>query len=93
MRIGTTTAFSMTATVDVLKAIAEGRGPRRSMIALGYSGWGGGQLEGELKRNGWITADADEEIVFGEDDGGKWAAALRLLGIDPSLLSATGGTA
>lgn len=86
-------AFSMTATVDVLKAIAEGNGPRRAMIALGYSGWGGGQLEGELRRNGWLTCDADEEIVFGEDDSGKWAAALRRIGIDPSLLSATGGTA
>ena len=86
-------AFAMTATVDVLKAIAEGVGPRRAMIALGYSGWGGGQLESELRRNGWLTCDADEEIVFGEDDSGKWAAALARLGIDPSLLSATGGTA
>lgn len=85
--------FSMTATVDVLKAIAEGAGPRRSLIALGYAGWGGGQLEGELRRNGWLTADADEEIVFGLADEAKWAAALGRLGIDPALLSGAGGTA
>lgn len=86
-------SYSMTATVDVLKAIAAGQGPRRSMIALGYSGWGGGQLEGELRQNGWLTCDADEEIVFGADDGAKWAAALAKLGIDPAALSAVGGTA
>ncbi len=85
--------FSMTATVDVLKAIAEGVGPRRSIIALGYSGWAGGQLESELRRNGWLTVDADEELVFSLADDEKWSAALRRLGIDPALLSAEGGNA
>lgn len=86
-------AFSMTATIDILKAIAAGEGPRRSMIALGYAGWAGGQLEGELQRNGWLTCDADEEIVFGRSNDGKWAAALGKLGVDPKMLSAEGGTA
>ena len=83
----------MTATVDVLKAIAAGAGPRRSMIALGYAGWGEGQLEGELRDNGWLTCDGDEEIIFGDDDASKWTAALAKLGIDPMMRSASGGTA
>lgn len=86
-------AFSMTATVDVLRAIAAGAGPRRAMIALGYAGWAGGQLEDELQRNGWLTCDADDEIVFGRDDERKWTAALAKLGVDPMLLSAEGGSA
>ncbi|MEO0362163.1 MAG: YqgE/AlgH family protein, partial [Pseudomonadota bacterium] len=59
----------------------------------GYAGWGGGQLEGELQRNGWLTVDADEAIVFGEDDDAKWTAALAKLGVDPTVLSAEGGSA
>lgn len=84
---------SMTATIDILQAIATGGGPRLSMIALGYAGWAGGQLESELRENGWLTCDADEEIVFGRNDDGKWIAALAKLGIDPMLLSASGGSA
>lgn len=85
--------FSMTATIDILKAIAAGEGPRRAMIALGYSGWGEGQLEGELQQNGWLTVDADEEIVFGRANEDKWEAALAKLGVDPRMLSAEGGSA
>jgi putative transcriptional regulator len=88
-----TEEVSLTATLDVLRAIAVGEGPRKSLIALGYSGWGPSQLEGELQRNGWLTCDADEELIFSRDDAGKWSRALRKLGVDPSLLSATGGTA
>lgn len=84
---------SMTATVDVLKALAAGNGPRHAMIALGYAGWGGGQLEGELQRNGWLTCDSDEELIFGLNDDDKWAAALAKLGVDPTWLSAEGGSA
>ena len=83
----------MTATIDILKAIAAGQGPRRALIALGYAGWAGGQLEGELQRNGWLTCDADEEIVFGRSNDKKWEAALAKLGVDPRMLSAEGGTA
>ena len=85
--------LSMTASVEILRDIAAGEGPRRSMIALGYAGWGEGQLEGEIQRNGWLTCDADENLVFHRDDDGKWAAALAKLGIDPMLLSAEGGSA
>jgi len=84
---------SMTATVDVLKALAAGNGPRHAMIALGYAGWGGGQLEGELQRNGWLTCDSDEDLIFGLNDDDKWAAALAKLGVDPTWLSAEGGSA
>lgn len=84
---------SMTATIDILKALATGGGPREAMIALGYAGWAGGQLEGELQANGWLTCDADREIIFGRNDEEKWEAALKKLGIDPALLSAAGGSA
>ena len=85
--------ISMPATLDILKAIAVGEGPERMMIALGYAGWAGGQLEGELQRNGWLTCDADEDIVFGRANDEKWEAALAKLGVDPRMLSAEGGTA
>ncbi len=84
---------SLTATLDVLRAMAEGRGPRRAMIALGYSGWAPHQLERELQHNGWLTCDADEEILFSSNDAAKWEKALAKLGATPWLLSATGGNA
>jgi putative transcriptional regulator len=84
---------SLTATLDVLRAMAEGSGPKRALVALGYSGWAPRQLEGELQRNGWLTCEADDEILFSRDDAGKWEKALKKLGVDPSLLSAVGGTA
>ena len=85
--------FSMTATIDVLKALASGEGPANALIALGYAGWSGGQLEDELQRNGWLTCDADRDLVFGVNDDGKWEAALAKLGVDPTWLSAEGGSA
>ena len=85
--------FGMTATVDILKDIAEGRGPRKALLALGYSGWGPGQLEDELRRNGWLTCDADEALIFGTEPGGRWEAAMARIGIDPRLLSSEGGSA
>lgn len=85
--------FRMTATLDILEAIATGDGPRSSILALGYSGWGPGQLESEILANGWLTADATPDLVFGPDDGTKWSRALRAIGIDPLLLSATAGRA
>lgn len=84
---------SMTASVEILRDIAAGEGPRQAMIALGYAGWGSGQLEDELQRNGWLTCDSDAELVFSRDDDGKWAAALARLGITPLSLSAEGGRA
>ncbi len=86
-------AVGMTATMDVLEDIAMGRGPARAMLALGYAGWGAGQLENEIRQNGWLTCDPREDIIFGHDNDHKWSGALKLLGIDPLLLSATAGHA
>lgn len=88
-----TADIGMTATLDILEDIGEGNGPARAILALGYSGWGPGQLEAEIGRNGWLTSETDPEIVFDTDWGGKWAAALRRIGIDPSSLSSTAGRA
>lgn len=86
-------AFGMTATKDILVEIADGRGPRDVLTALGYAGWGPGQLESELKQNAWLTADAETAIVFDADDSAKWKKALKTLGIDPLMLSGEGGRA
>lgn len=85
--------FGMTATLDILEHIAGGDGPAQALLALGYSGWGPGQLEGEIARNGWLTAEASPEIVFSADNGSKWGRALKTLGVDPILLSAEAGRA
>ena len=85
--------FSMTATLDVLEMIANGDGPTRRMVILGYAGWGPGQLEDEIAANGWLTCDASPDLVFDRDDSGKWEAALKKLGISPLALSAEGGRA
>ncbi len=84
---------SMTATTDVLRDLAQGDGPRASLLALGYSGWGPGQLEDEIARNGWLTCDAREDIVFGRANEHKWSAALKHLGVDPITLSPSAGHA
>jgi putative transcriptional regulator len=84
---------ALTATLDILRAIAQGSGPRRVLLALGYAGWGPGQLDDEIQRNGWLHCAADEELLFGNDLDGKYAAALRKIGVDPSMLSAISGHA
>lgn len=86
-------AFAMTATVEILKDMARGAGPDRALLALGYAGWGPGQLEAEIQANGWLTAAADPDVVFGTSDDAKWAEALKTLAIDPRLLSGGGGRA
>ena len=83
----------LTATLDVLRAIAKGEGPRRSLLALGYSGWGPGQLEGEIQRNGWLHCDADEELLFKTANDDKYTAALKKIGIDLRMLSSDAGHA
>jgi putative transcriptional regulator len=85
--------FAMTATLDILEDIAEGSGPRKTAIMLGYAGWGPGQLESEIVANGWLTAEASADLVFDMADLDKWEAALRSLGVDPVSLSASAGTA
>ena len=85
--------IGMTATIDVLEDIAKGDGPATSMLALGYAGWGAGQLEGEIMLNGWLTCDPTDAIVFGRANEHKWTAALKILGVDPLMLSSTAGHA
>jgi putative transcriptional regulator len=84
---------SLTATLDILRAMAEGRGPEHAIFALGYAGWSPGQIEEEIRRNGWIHCDADSAILFDTGLDAKWAIALRKLGIDASGLSAHAGHA
>ena len=85
--------FRMTATLDVLEALAGGAGPALALLALGYSGWGPGQLEAEILRNDWLVCDPGPDLVFNTEDPAKWAGALRILGIDPVTLSHQAGRA
>ncbi len=84
---------ALTATTDVLKAIARGGGPKRSLLALGYAGWSPGQLDAEIQSNGWLHVDPDDELIFGDDLSGKWEQAIAKLGIDMTLLSSEAGHA
>lgn len=84
---------SLTATIDILRAIAEGRGPDQALFALGYAGWGPGQIESEIQANGWVHCDSDPALIFGADMDSKWSIALGKLGIDLSALSAHAGRA
>ena len=85
--------IALTATVDILKAMASGQGPQRAVLALGYAGWAPGQLENEIQHNGWLTVAADEELLFNVDYDERYAAALRKLKIDPAMLSSDAGHA
>lgn len=84
---------SMTGTTDVLRELAHGNGPKASLLALGYSGWGPLQLEEEIGQNGWLTCDARDDIVFGRANDLKWSAALKHMGINPLTLSSEAGHA
>jgi putative transcriptional regulator len=85
---------SLTASREVLDAMAShDGGPARSLLALGYAGWGAGQLEEEIKQNVWLTCEADEELIFSHDHDAKWARALAKLGVDPERLSSVAGRA
>src|SRR5499433_426371 len=83
----------LTATLDILKAIARGDGPASAVLALGYAGWAPGQLENEIQENGWLHCAADSELIFGTDNDGKYAKALKKLGIDLGMLSSEAGHA
>ena len=83
----------LTATVDILKAIARGSGPKHAILALGYAGWAAGQLESEIQHNGWLHCDADPDLIFGADADEKYLRALRKIGIDPGMLSTNAGHA
>jgi putative transcriptional regulator len=86
-------ALVVTTSRDILAAMAEGTGPRRALIALGYAGWGAGQLEQELRDNAWLTVEADERILFDTALEDRWNAAVALVGVDPSKLSDYAGHA
>lgn len=83
----------VTTSQDILTDVAEGRGPSRLLLALGYAGWGAGQLEEEIRQNAWLTVPASRELVFDTPMEQRWRAATRAIGIDPSSMSLTAGSA
>jgi putative transcriptional regulator len=85
--------MAMTTSKDVLEALASGAGPKRVLVTLGYAGWSAGQLEDEIARNGWITVDAQPEVIFETPIEQRYDKALSLLGIDPRMLSSEAGHA
>ena len=85
--------MALTATIDILQDIAKGCGPQRSLLALGYAGWGPGQLDSEIQSNGWLNVAADDQLVFDEHLDDKWERAIGKLGVDPALLSSDAGHA
>jgi putative transcriptional regulator len=96
LREGTTRVddqICLSATVEILQAIADGGGPERAVMTLGYTGWGAGQLDEEMKANGWLTAPADDAIIFDRDLDSKWQRSLGKIGISPLMLSAEAGHA
>ena len=86
-------SVGLTATIDILRAIAGGEGPDRHMLALGYAGWGPGQLDGEIQANGWLHAPADDAILFDHDLSTKWERSIAKLGVSPAMLSGDAGHA
>ena len=86
-------AFGLTATVDIVRTIAAGSGPKNHLLALGYAGWGPGQLDSEIQENAWLNIDADNALVFDTDLDSKWDRALAKLGVNSALLSTEAGRA
>jgi putative transcriptional regulator len=96
LREGTTRiddTVAVTATVEIVQDIADGKGPARVVMALGYTGWSAGHLDEEMKRNGWLTVASDEDILFDSDLETKWDRAMAKIGISPAMLSDTAGHA
>lgn len=85
--------LALNATVNILKNIALGKGPKKSLLVLGYAGWGAGQLEEEIRNNYWLTLDADEDLLFQPNSSDKWQGALNKIGISPEHLSSFSGQA
>ncbi|MBA3517105.1 MAG: YqgE/AlgH family protein [Rhizobiales bacterium] len=83
----------LTATLEVLRAISEGRGPDNALLALGYAGWAPGQLESEIQSNGWLHSQADPALIFDDDIGRKYDRALAKIGVEPAMLSMEAGHA
>lgn len=85
--------IGLTATVDILRDIADGEGPRDTLLALGYAGWGPGQLDAEIQENAWLTVPAEADLLFNAALDQKWDRAVSMLGFDPNLLSSVSGRA
>ena len=85
--------IAFTTSKDVLEAVASGAGPQRLLVSIGYSGWGAGQLEDEISRNGWLTVEADPSVIFDLPFNERYSAALKLLGFDPAKLASGVGHA
>lgn len=85
--------ISLTASRDIIAALADGSGPKHALIALGYAGWGEGQLEAEIAANSWLTVAADKNIIFNTPLEQRWTAAAQALGIDVNLIASTAGHA
>jgi len=85
--------WSLSGTIDVLRAIAEGKGPARWLVALGYAGWGAGQLDGEMIRHGWFNVRADEALLYDTEADDRWSVGFATAGIDPRLLTSQAGRA
>ena len=85
--------LALTTSRDVLQAVAAGTGPEKILITLGYAGWGAGQLENEIAQNAWLTVAADVDVIFAVAPEDRYAAAMKLLGIDPSMLTGVAGHA
>jgi len=88
-----TDRIGITSSIDILQAIAKNEGPERSLITLGYAGWGAGQLEQEMAENAWLSGPADPDILFNSPDEERWKAAAASLGVDLDLLSGEAGHA
>lgn len=85
--------LTLTSTKDVLEALVTDKAPSKVMLAVGYAGWGAGQLEKEIAQNSWLVSEVDETLIFNDDLDSKWAKALQIMGISPQHLSRTGGRA
>lgn len=85
--------LGLTATKEILDALASDTPPRRFLMMLGYAGWEAGQLEDEIGANAWLVCEAEDSLLFSEDEAGKWAGALRQLGVTPEFLTASSGHA
>ncbi len=83
----------LTTSRDILEAMAKGRGPRDQLVALGYAGWAPGQIEEEIKQNGWLTVEADVDLIFSVPPEGRYDFAMRALGVNPAFLSEEAGHA
>ncbi|MGQ9371885.1 YqgE/AlgH family protein [Azospirillum sp. ST 5-10] len=84
---------ALTATIDILRAISEDRGPKQSILLLGYAGWGAGQLDAEMQANGWLNVPCDEKLLFDQDLDTKWERSIAKLGVSVSMLSGEAGHA